>query len=60
MNTTKSPEVITLSEAKALEKRVGEWIWDGLLFERDGITNPKLKIIPNESGERIRRILIES
>jgi hypothetical protein len=50
---------IRLSEARKLEKRLGVWVWDGLLFERDSIIDPVLKIIPNESGARIKRFLRE-
>lgn len=51
MNTLK------LSDANKLEKRVGAWIWDGLLFNRDGITDPELTILPNAAGGKIRSIL---
>lgn len=56
MNTLST---IPLNDARQLEKRLGVWIWDGLLFNRDGILNPQLTILPNESGTRIRRFLAE-
>jgi len=48
---------ITLQQAKQLEKRIGPRVWDGLLFNRDGITNPLLTVLPNNVGTEIRRIL---
>jgi hypothetical protein len=51
------PMKITLSQAKQLEKRMGSRVWDGLLFNRDGITNPMLTVLPNSVGSEIGRIL---
>ena len=48
---------ITLDQAKQLEKRMGERVWDGLLFSRDSITNPMLIVLPNSVGTEIRNLL---
>ncbi len=50
---------ITLDEANALEKRLGVWVWDALLYGRDAITNVTLTILGNKSGARLNRIIKE-
>lgn len=50
---------ISLDDANRLDKRLGAWIWDGLLFQRDSIVDPQLLILPNEAGTRLRRFLAE-
>lgn len=48
---------IPLSKVKQLEKRMGVRVWDGVLFNRDSILNPKLTVLPNKVGTEIRNIL---
>lgn len=50
---------IALHFANELERNHGSWIWDGLLYEQDGIIDPMLQILPNHDGSKIRRILRE-
>jgi hypothetical protein len=52
-------DTITLDQANKLAKRVGDWIWDGLLYDRDSIINPELCVLPNLAGSRIRNIMAE-
>jgi len=47
---------IPLAKAKYLEKRIGVRVWDGLLFNRDSITNPMLTVLPNKAGTEIRKL----
>jgi hypothetical protein len=47
---------ITLAEVNKLEKRVGARIWDGVLFNRDGISNPTLTILDNAIGREIHKV----
>jgi hypothetical protein len=56
---TNSPNKIELRFANKLEREHGAWIWDGLLYEQNGIVNPMLQILPNRAGSRLRRILRE-
>lgn len=48
---------IPLSKARELERRIGIRVWDGLLFNRDGITNPMLTVLPNAAGSAIRQLV---
>ncbi len=48
---------IHLSTINRLEKRIGKRIWDGVLFNRDSITDPLLTILANKAGREIREVL---
>ncbi len=48
---------IPLSTVRKLEKRMGSRVWDGVFYNRDGITNPTLTILHNKVGREIRDIL---
>jgi len=48
---------IPLAKIKKLEKRMGPRIWDGVLFQRDSITNPMLAVLQNKVGREIVEIL---
>lgn len=48
---------IKLSEVNRLEKRIGARIWNGVVYNRDGITNPTLTILANDEGREILEIL---
>lgn len=54
---TKDKMKLPLSEINKLEKRIGPRIWDGVFFNRDGITNPTLTILNNKIGREIREVL---
>jgi hypothetical protein len=47
---------ITLREVYRLEKRMGVRIWDAVLFNRDGITNPTVTILNNKAGRELREL----
>jgi hypothetical protein len=48
---------IALSKVNKLEKRIGARIWDGVLYNRDGITNSTLTILSNKTGREIKALL---
>jgi hypothetical protein len=40
-----------------IAKRAGQWLWDGVFYNRDSITNPVLTILHNKAGREIREQL---
>ncbi len=48
---------VPLSVVNRLEKRMGVKIWDGILYENNGIIDPLLKILPTKAGRELRELL---
>lgn len=44
---------IHITDAHLLQKRMGERMWDGLLYMGDSITNPILVILANKAGNEV-------